>query len=141
MSFRQITRRKSPALPFYCTKAMGVRFASHPIGSGMVTVIWVGCDLAAQIGLSGDRHLVNFLLDDSDPSNIRAAIELNDATGEYRASRRYRDVAVFLDKSASEDCFGNAWFHDHVSPESIRVEGARLEFAVPAFRRRTGAAA
>lgn len=141
MSFRQITRQKAPQLPFYCTKAMGLRFASHPIGSGMVTVIWIGCDLAAKVGLVSDRHLVDFLFDDGNPEKLRAAIRLNDESGEYRASRRFRDIAVFLDKSASKDCFRNSWFHDHVDPASIAINGSLLEFGVPALRPRPGAAA
>lgn len=96
-----------------------------------MTQIWIARDLAAQIGLTEDRNLVDLLLDDSEPGTLRAAISRS-PDGEFKASRRWRHVVVYINSATSLECFGEVrWLSGMVDQSTIRVNSDRLEFVVP----------
>ena len=134
MTFKPIARKSSVA-PAVETEPheQSIRFANHGASSYQkdMTQIWIARDLAVQIGLTDDRNLVDFFLDDSDPAVLRAAISRN-PEGEFKASRRWRNVVVYINSATSLQCFGEVrWCSAMVDQSTIRVNGDRLEFVVP----------
>lgn len=110
-----------------------VRFYTHRVGGGTMLVIWVGPDLAQQIGIDCARTSVDLLLDD-DFANTRIMGIRANPEGQFRAARRSQNVGVYLNCDTFEHIFGKVWIAEIVAPETVLVTNKTLQFVAPQGR-------
>jgi len=135
VTLRQIERvSRHPLARHHDEARRRIRFSSHRVGEGDMLVIWVGPDLAAQIGIDCARTAVDLLLDEDFATTRLMGIRAN-RDGQFRAARRSQNVGIYLNCDSFEHYFGrNVWFHDLVDETSVSVENGLLKFAAPKAR-------
>lgn len=137
MTLRQIERvSRHPLARHHDEARRRIRFASHRVGEGDMLVIWIGPDLAAQIGIDCARTAVDLLLDEDFATTRLMGIRAN-RDGQFRAARRSQNVGIYLNCDSFEHYFGgNVWFHHLVDESTVAVTNGLLQFAAPKPNRR-----
>lgn len=131
MSFRSVSRVKPMAPePFCATPADCVRLAAHraPGGRGSITIIWIGSNIAAKLGLSERRHVVDLMIDD-EAEHLRLAITKRDGA-DFCATRRGRSHCVYLDAQTSGQFFRMSFGSETIKPDAVTING-HVSFTVP----------
>ena len=130
MTLRKISRARPVATPSFCaTPAGAVRVASHRCGSGKLLMIWLGRDVAANLGLVEDRHLADVLVDDT-ASALRLGIRPS-VSGEFRVSRRGQSFAVYIDRATAGELLADNYAWDIIPPEELEFSGTMVAFDLP----------